>query len=135
MAYLIGLVLALGIFGFGRWTGLDRERAFYATLAVVVASYYVLFAVIGGSTHSLVVESIAMLAFVVVAVMGFKLNPWLVVAALAGHGLFDAVHDLLVTNPGVPEWWPAFCGTFDVVVAVLLALTVAPLRASQAGPK
>jgi hypothetical protein len=135
MAYLIGLVLAFGISGFGRWTGLDRERAFYATLAVVVASYYVLFAVIGGSTHSLVVESIAMLAFVVVAVMGFKFNPWLVVAALAGHGLFDAVHDLLVTNPGVPEWWPAFCGTFDVVVAVLLALTVAPLRASQAGPK
>jgi hypothetical protein len=128
MAYLIGLVLAFGVSGFGRWTGLDRERAFYATMAIVVASYYVLFAVLGASTHALVVESIAMIAFVLVAVLGFKFNSWLVVAALGAHGLFDAVHDLVVTNPGVPEWWPAFCGTFDLVVAGFLAYSALPKR-------
>lgn len=124
MGYVVGIVLALGVFGFARWTGFDRDRAFWPAVVVVVAAYYVLFAVIGGSTHTLIVEVIATAAFVVVAVLGFKFNAWLVVAALAAHGLFDAGHDLFVTNPGVPEWWPAFCLAFDVGAAGLLALRI-----------
>jgi hypothetical protein len=93
---------------------LDRDRAFYPTLLIVIASYYVLFAVMAGSAHALVVESIAMTAFAFAAVAGFKLNLWLVVGALAGHGVFDSVHSHLVTNPGVPTWWPTFCLAFDV---------------------
>jgi len=121
MGYAIGIILALVVSRFARWTGLDRDRAFYSTVAIVVASYYVLFAVMGGSTHVLAVESIVMVVFVVAAVIGFKFYPWLVVACLAGHGVFDAFHDLVVENPGVPEWWPAFCGAFDVAAAVFLA--------------
>jgi len=121
VGYAIGIILALVVSRFARWTGLDRDRAFYSTVAIVVASYYVLFAVMGGSTHVLAVESIVMVVFVVAAVIGFKFYPWLVVACLAGHGVFDAFHDLFVENPGVPEWWPAFCGAFDVAAAVFLA--------------
>jgi hypothetical protein len=54
-------------------------------------------------------------------VIGFKVNLWLVVTSLGGHGVFDALHDLVYTNPGVPDWWPAFCGTFDVTAAAILA--------------
>jgi len=126
MGYAIGIVLALLVSRFARWTRLDRDKAFYATMAIVVASYYVLFAVMGGSTHVLIVESIVMTVFVVVAVIGFKFNPWLVVACLAGHGVFDAFHDLIVENPGVPEWWPAFCLAFDVGAAALLACSRTP---------
>lgn len=121
MEYAIGFVLALAVSCLARATGLDRDRAFYATVTMVVASYYVLFAAIGGSTHTLVVESIVMTVFVLVAVLGFKLNLWLVVAGLGGHGVFDALHDLVYTNPGVPEWWPAFCMTFDIAAAGVLA--------------
>lgn len=124
MGYAVGIVLALGVFGFARWTGFDRDRAFYPAVVVIVASYYVLFAVMDGSTRTLVVEVIAMAVFVVVAVLGFKFSAWLVVAALAAHGLFDAGHDLFVTNPGAPEWWPAFCLAFDVGAAALLAFGV-----------
>ena len=35
-------------------------RAFYPTLLVVIASYYVLFVVMGGSIHALLVESAGM---------------------------------------------------------------------------
>ena len=129
MAYVVGIVLAFVVAAFARWTGFDRDRAFYAAMVVVVASYYVLFAVLGGSTPALLVESIVMGAFVLVAVAGFKRNTWLVVAGLAGHGLFDAAHDLFVTNPGVPAWWPAFCGTFDVAIAAILAFVL--LRAAR----
>ena len=77
MAYVIGIVLALGVFAFARWTGFDRDRAFYPTVVVVVAQYYVLFATMSGAGHALVVESIVMAVFVLVAVLGFKFNAWL----------------------------------------------------------
>ena len=121
MEYAIGIVLALIVSGFARATGLDRDRALYPTMAIVIASYYELFAVMGGSTHALVVESVVMTAFVVVAVLGFKFSLWLVVACLAAHGVFDVFHGLVVTNPGVPQWWPAFCLTYDIGAAGFLA--------------
>jgi len=37
------------------------------------------------------------------------------------HGVFDALHDQLITNPGVPLWWTQFCLTYDVVAAGYLA--------------
>ncbi len=121
MAYGTGIALALIVAFFARVTGLDRDRAFYPTVAIVVASYYLLFAAMGGSGYALVVEAIVMIAFVAVAVAGFKLNLWLAVAALAGHGVFDVLHNFVVTNPGVPEWWPAFCLTYDIAAAGALA--------------
>lgn len=121
MEYGIGIALALIVSCFARATGLDRDRAFYPTIAIVVASYYVLFAVMGGSSQALVVDAIVMAVFVLVAVLGFRFNLWLVAACLAAHGVLDAFHGLVVANPGVPEWWPAFCGTFDVGAAGFLA--------------
>lgn len=32
------------------------------------------------------------------------------------HGLYDLAHDLFLTNPGVPHWYPVFCFLVDVVV-------------------
>ena len=125
MAFVIGIVLALGVFAFARWTRFDRDRAFYPTVVVVVASYYVLFATMSGAQHALAAELLVMAAFGVVAVLGFRFNTWLVVVGLAAHGLFDTVHGHLVANPGVPEWWPAFCLTFDVGLAAILAFVLA----------
>ena len=48
MAYLIGVVLALAISGGATLIRMDRDRAFYATVLLVVASYYALFAVMAG---------------------------------------------------------------------------------------
>jgi hypothetical protein len=121
MAAIVGVVLAALVSLFARLVGLDRDRAFYPTLLVVIATYYVLFAVMGGSVHALAVEVVVMTLFSFVAVVGFKRNLWLVVGALAGHGVFDFVHGYLVINPGVPTWWPPFCLAFDVVAAGFLA--------------
>jgi hypothetical protein len=121
MAYVVGITVALIVAVFARLTGFDRDRAFYPTVVIVTASFYVLFAVMGGSERALIVELIVMTAFVLAAVVAFKLNLWIVVACLAAHGVFDLFRDLVVTNPGVPEWWPAFCLTFDVGVAGFLA--------------
>src|SRR5437868_8699607 len=68
MEYLIGVMLTLAVAAFAAVIGFDRERAFYPTVLIVIASYYALFAVIGASTRTLIVESIIAGVFVLFAV-------------------------------------------------------------------
>lgn len=121
MALLVGLVLACAVGLFATVSGLERDRAFYPTVTIVVASYYCLFAVLGGSTRALVLESLIAGLFVAAAVLGFRSSLWIAALALAGHGVFDFAHGALVDNPGMPSWWPAFCGAYDVVAGCYLA--------------
>ncbi len=121
MEYLIGLALALAIFLFARLVGLDRDRAFYPTVMIVIAALYGLFAVMGGHPGELTLEWIMMGGFILAATLGFRSSLWLVVAALLAHGVFDFFHARLITNPGVPAWWPGFCLTYDVTAGAGLA--------------
>ena len=121
MPLLIGVLLALAVGAFGTWMGMDRERSFYTVIMMVIAVLYVLFALIGHSTHALVMDALIGTVFFLAAALGFKRSLWMVVAALAGHGIMDLFHGALVANPGVPVWWPAFCMAYDVVAAAYLA--------------
>lgn len=122
MEYFIGLVLGLVVFGSSTVIGFDRERSFYPVVMIVIAAYYVLFAAMAASTSVVLLECVAAGAFMAAAVIGFRTGLWLVAAALAGHGVFDLVHHYVITNPGVPSWWPGFCMTADVVAAAYLAV-------------
>ena len=121
MEFLVGAILALSVGLFATFSGFDRDRAFYPTVMVVISSYYALFAVMGGSAHALAVESIVIAVFVSASIAGFRTSLWLVVAALAAHGLFDFIHGYIIVNPGVPDWWAPFCFSYDVVAAAYLA--------------
>src|SRR3954464_14062078 len=121
LPYVVGVVLSIGVALFARRVGFDRDRAFYPTVLIVVASYYVLFAVMSGSVETVLLESMIMALFAVAAVAGFKGSGWIVVAALAGHGVQDAVRGHIVANAGVPAWWPAWCLAYDVGAAGALA--------------
>ncbi len=122
MEYLIGAGLAVAVCAFATLVGFDRDRVFYPTLVTVIATYYILFAVIGSSTPALALESMIAGAFLALAVAGFKKNLWLIAAAFAGHGVFDFFHPRIIQNPGVPVWWPGFCLSFDVLVGGFLAV-------------
>jgi hypothetical protein len=126
MEYLVGISMALGVGAFATAAGLDRERGFYPIVLCVVASYYVLFAVMGGSFHVLAPETGVACGFVALAVWGFKRNLWLVVVGLFGHGAMDLIHPQLLANPGEPAWWPGFCMSYDMVAAGYLALRLLP---------
>ena len=121
MEYSIGILLAIAGIGLAAVIGLARERSFYSTIMIWIASNYVLFALMGGSHQTLILESLLAAGFISAAMIGFKGSLWIVVAALVGHGLFDFVHHQLVANPGVPPWWPGFCLAFDVTAGGLLA--------------
>jgi hypothetical protein len=131
MEYFVGVALALGTFALGRVAKFDRERSFYSVMVVVVASYYILFAAMGATSETLVLETIVLGVFVVAAVVGFRTNLWIVAAALAGHGVLDFFHGRLIVNPGVPAWWPMFCMTFDVAAGASLGFLL--LRSTKSG--
>ncbi len=131
MAVLIGAFLALAVGLFATGVGLDRDRAFYPTVMIVIAFLYVLFAVIGGSSQAIFIEALAGTVFAAAAVYGFRSSLWIVAAALVGHGLFDLVHGLIITNPGVPDFWSAFCGTYDIVAGAYLAWLIKSRRINE----
>ena len=121
MPYVIGIVLSVGVAVFARVVGFDRDRAFYPTVMIVIAFIYVLFAAISGSGPTVALESIVAVGFSSAAVVGFKSSAWIVAGALAGHGVFDAVHGRIIENAGVPMWRPAFCLAYDLGAAASLA--------------
>ena len=57
MPYVIGIVVSAGVALFGRYAGFDRDRAFYPTIMIVIAAYYVLFATISGSVQNVLGRS------------------------------------------------------------------------------
>lgn len=130
MEYTVGVILGFGIGIFSTVVGLDRDRALYPTALIVIASYYCLFAVVGGSNTALVSETVVAAVFVVIAAVGFRTNLWLVAAGIAGHGVFDFFHHLFINNPGLPTFWPMFCMSIDIVIGAYLAFMLARKRIS-----
>jgi hypothetical protein len=130
---VVGVLLALAVGIFARRVGLDRDRAFYPVVTIVVATYYILFAVIGNSTRALGLEVLVCLVFVIAAAAGYRRSLWVAVAALAGHGVLDLFHAKVIANPGVPPWWPAWCSAYDVMAAAYLAWLLKSGRVRAAG--
>jgi hypothetical protein len=124
MEYIVGITLALLFCGAAAWLGMDRERVFYPAVVMAVASYYLAFAVVDGRSEVMLSEVAIAAVFIAGAVAGFKVNPWIAVVALGGHGVMDGFHHHLVHNTGVPQVWPGFCMSFDVTAAALVALVM-----------
>jgi hypothetical protein len=136
MEYVIGIAAATAVGLFSTVVGFDKERGFHPVVLIVIATLYLLFAAIANSTASLLAETIPALVFVTMAVLGFrKKAPWLVVAGLALHGVFDFFHHSVIENPGVPAWWPGWCLSYDVVAAAYLGVLILVRRSSNAASK
>jgi len=116
---LAGLTLLLA-----RSVGFDRDGAFYPVMLIIIALFYVLFAVMGGSKSAIIIESVVAAIFATIAVIGYKSSMWVVTAAIAAHGAFDLVHGSLIADPGVPAFWPAFCSSFDIAFAAGITLLI-----------
>jgi len=132
MEYVIGIVAASAVGLFASVVGFDKDRSFYPVVLIVIAALYLLFAALAGSVHTLLVEAVPALVFVTMATLGYRKTPWLVVAGLALHGVFDFFHPAVITNPGVPVWWPGWCLAYDVVAAAYLAVLLVMRKSSQA---
>jgi hypothetical protein len=121
-ALIVGAVLAALVALSAHLVGYDRDRSFYAAVLTVVGSLYVLFAVMAGERNAVFPEIAFFSFFAALAAIGFRTSLWIVVAGLALHGIFDFVRHTWLAAPGAPDWWPAFCGSYDVVAAFALAV-------------
>jgi hypothetical protein len=131
MEYAIGVIIAVAVGLFAGVIGFDKERSFYPVVLIVIAVLYLLFACLAESSGSLAAEALPALLFVAAAALGFRKTPWIVVAGLALHGVFDFIHGAIITNPGVPAWWPGFCLAYDLTAATYLAVLIQVRRASH----
>jgi hypothetical protein len=128
---VVGSLLAVGVAALAKFTRFDQDRSFYSTVLIIIASYYVLFAVLGGSGHALVWELVIAVGFSAVAITGALFLPTLVGTGIVAHGLFDIVHDVFIENSGVPTWWPSFCASIDVSLGIwVIILTLNRSRPS-----
>jgi len=112
----IGAILAVAIAFLARVTGFDRDRSYYAVVLIVISTYYVLFACI--VNEAIVAEIFVATIFSAIAIAGAFRSPLLLGIGLFMHGVFDLVHGYIISNSGVPVWWPSFCASIDVVLGL-----------------
>jgi hypothetical protein len=124
MEYAIGIIAAVSVGLFATWIGFDKERCFYPVVLIVIATLYILFAAMAKSSVALLAEAAPMVMFIAAAGVGFRRTLWIVVAGLALHGVFDFFHHAMITNPGVPPWWPGWCLAYDVTAAIYLTILI-----------
>lgn len=117
----VGALLAASVALFAHVVGYDRDKSFYAVVLTVVGALYPLFAIMAGG-DALLPEIAFFALFAGMAATGFVRSLWIVAFGLLLHGLFDFVRHSYLVAPGAPTWWPAFCGAYDVVAALALAL-------------
>src|SRR4051812_49252143 len=96
LAVFVGMALAGAVWAGASLVGFNRDRSFYPLVVIVTASYYILFALLGGSAPALWSEIGVTLVFMTAAVAGYRTSNWVAVAALLGHALFDVVHDGMI---------------------------------------
>jgi len=112
----VGISLAVLLAILSRVTKFDKDRSYFATLLIIIATYYVLFAFM--SSEALITEIVVASVFSVVALAGALRWPILLGIGILLHGVFDYYHGHFINNSGVPEWWPAFCAGFDIVFGI-----------------
>ncbi len=87
---------------------------------LLLPSLYALFALQAGEQAVGVKEMIYGLPFLaaglVFAFASLRQSAVVVGAFWISHGLYDLVHARLITNPGVPGWYPIWCCAVDVVI-------------------
>ena len=100
------------------------ERWVYSVGLLTLPSLYACFALRAGEQAVAVREMIYGIPYVVAGLVftfvGVRQSAIVVGLLWLLHGLYDLVHGRLITNPGVPGWYPIWCCVVDVVIGSYL---------------
>lgn len=125
---VIGLMSAVGsIFISQRIFTAKTEQIFYGIFLIPIAGFYLAFTAYFGIETAWRLESIAVLAFVAIGLLGTRI-PFAIIIGYPLHGLWDLLHELhihggfSVFEPGqataVPLAYGIFCVAYDFSMAV-----------------
>ena len=122
IAALIGATVGLLTIVFARF--IRGERWVYSVGLLTLPSLYACFALRAGEQAVAVREMIYGIPYVVAGLMftfvGVRQSAIVVGLLWLLHGLYDLVHGRLITNPGVPGWYPIWCFMVDAVIGSYL---------------
>jgi hypothetical protein len=125
---LVAIVVVLG-FRAGR---LEATRWVYPALLATFPVYYWVFAVYASDYRALPGEIVASVAFLAIAFIAYEFRSFATLllqsVGYVAHAAYDFHHDALLSNSGVPTWWPEFCGSVDVLLGCYLAWLALALR-------
>lgn len=93
-----------------------------AALLTVIAAIYVGFALSDGRPEHILQESAAAALFVLLALGGLWLTPYLWPVGLFLHGVWDLLHHKQGIRTRVPPWYPPICVVVDWLLALFLLL-------------
>jgi hypothetical protein len=100
------------------------QRWLYAIGLLTLPSLYAFFALQVGELAVGVQEMVYGIPFVVAglvfAFVSIRQSAVLVGAFWILHGVYDLMHSRLITNAGVPGWYPVWCFSVDVVIGAYL---------------
>ena len=100
------------------------ERWLYSLGLLTLPGLYAFFALQAGEQAVAVKEMIYGIPYVVAgiafALVSVRQSAVVVGALWLLHGLFDLVHGRLITNTGVPGWYPIWCFMVDAVIGSYL---------------
>ncbi len=118
IAALIGV--ALGVVTIVSARIIRGESWVYALGLLTLPGLYAFFALQAGEQAVGVKELIYGLPYLVAgllfAFVSIRQSAIVVGAFWIFHGLYDLTHSHLIANAGVPDWYPAFCFSVDVVI-------------------
>ena len=100
------------------------ERWLYSIGLLTLPSLYAFFALRAGERAVAVQEMVYGLPYVgaglLFAFVSVRRSAVVVGVLWLVHGLYDLVHSQIITNTGVPDWYPIWCCVVDVVIGSYL---------------
>lgn len=131
-ALAIGVLVAVIVVLRFRAGRLETTRWAYPALLVTFPVYYWIFAVVVSDYSALPGELVASVAFFAIAYVAYAFRSFATLLLLSvgyvAHAAYDFHHDALLSNSGVPTWWPEFCGSVDVLLGFYVAWLAFALR-------
>lgn len=124
----MGVILSATLITVLRHARFERVLRFWAVALSVSAAIYVGFALVGGAhIRWLLIETGGFILFTALAFIGLKYLPWVLAPAWFAHIAWDTL--LHSQNTAfVPQWFPAVCIGFDLVVGVYITVMYSQLR-------
>ena len=119
---LVGAAVGVLTIAFARF--IRGEGWLYSLGLLALPGLYAFFALRAGELAVGVKEMVYGIPFVVAglvfASVSVRRSAVVVGAFWLLHGMYDLVHSRLITNAGVPGWYPVFCFVVDAVVGAYL---------------
>ena len=115
--FVFGALAAGGFIVFARRGGLRVERRVFAVGLAVAAALYMVFALIGWDVSGIRTEALGLAAFGMIALLGGRQWPWLLVIGWVLHVGWDVEMHLTTRTAYIGAWYPTLCISFDLAVA------------------